>query len=71
MSYARAATFWVSCRLFTVFVRVLRASEAHEWIVFETAPITRRFIGQPFVRLTHWAYTKGGLLYQQINVDPR
>ena len=42
--------FWVSCRLFTVQVNVDPATGKIVW----TAPIVRKFVGQPFENLKRW-----------------
>jgi len=41
--------WWVSCKLFTVKVVI------KEGTVVDAAPMTKRFIGQPFSNLLKWA----------------
>ncbi len=50
---------WVSCLLFTAGV----TTDEHGRIV-ETAPIVRRFVGQPLANLLRWAGTRGGLVHE-------
>lgn len=47
---------WVSCYKFTVFVAVDKATDK----ITDTAPIVKRFIGQPFSNLERWMKTLGG-----------
>lgn len=47
--------FWISCPKFTVLVVVNL-----EGVVIDTAPITRRFVGQGIEKLVGWARNKFG-----------
>lgn len=53
---------WCSSRALTVIVRV----QANR--VVESPPITRKFIGQPFVNLLRWMNRQGGLTVQTIHI---
>jgi hypothetical protein len=46
--------YWISCNRFTV-----RAETDGQGRIISTAPITRRFIGQPIANLRRWAATFG------------
>lgn len=50
---------WISTRYFTVLVKV----DANAKIVW-TAPLVRRFLGQPIGNLLNWAIPFGGLRHQ-------
>lgn len=59
--------YWVSCKKFTVGVITLgRGSQAE---ICETAPITRKFIGQPLSNLAKWAQKLGGFKVALIAKD--
>ena len=45
---------WMSCYKFTIKVSTVNG------IIVETAPIARKFIGQPFANLERWMKKLGG-----------
>lgn len=45
--------WWVSCPVWTVQVNTA------DGIILSTAPVTRRFVGQPLANLVRWARTFG------------
>ena len=47
--------YWLSCKQFTVQVNV----NAMRRITF-TAPVTRKFLGQPLTNLTFWVRSRFG-----------
>jgi hypothetical protein len=47
--------YWVSSDKITVEAVVSDAG-----IVIDTAPVTKRFVGQPFSNLRHWLIKQGG-----------
>ncbi len=53
--------YWLSCQKFTVLVRVDDTQ-----IIRYTAPISRKFVGQPFDNLKRWASRWGPLDVQQL-----
>lgn len=55
-------SFWLSSLEMTVFVVINERD-----IVIETAPITRRFIGQPLKNLVKWMSVQGGLRMEELD----
>lgn len=52
--------YWLSSRRLTTTVTVSPSG-----LVIESAPITHRFVGQPFNNLVRWMSRQGGLLKHQ------
>lgn len=53
--------WWVSCSRMTVWVM------NRDGYIMDTAPVTKRFIGQPFSNLLRWFERIGGLEYRRID----
>ena len=53
--------YWVSSKRMTVWVQVNSMGE-----ITDTAPVIRKFIGQPFDNLIGWMERQGGLKYEVI-----
>ncbi len=53
--------YWASCVKFTVLVVV-----DERGYIIDTAPITRRFIGQPFTNLKRWMIGLYGARFEEI-----
>ena len=46
--------YWVSCPKFTIKVEIEDSITPDYAVIIDTAPIARKFIGQPFYNLLHW-----------------
>lgn len=55
--------WWVSCRQWTCGV------EVRDGMIVRTAPILRRFIGQPFANLRRWGTRLGGYAEQRVKEE--
>lgn len=53
--------YWLSCNKFTILVVVNIFGD-----IMDTAPITRKFVGQPFENLKKWAGKFGNLKIEEI-----
>ena len=57
---AASNKIWITCRLFTVQADT-------EWgVIVRTAPIAKKFIGQPIGNLIRWAEKFGGARWEII-----
>ena len=56
-----ARQYWLSCSLMTVLAAVDEAG-----LIVETAPVTRRFVGQHVGRLVSWLRGMGGFEMAEI-----
>jgi len=58
---------WMTCKKFTIWVKTVPFQGT--WMVADTAPIARKFIGQPIVNLKGWMEKIGGFDCKQIDVS--
>jgi hypothetical protein len=54
------AEWWVSSKKMTVWARTRKK------IITDTAPLTRKFIGQPFDNLKQWLRSQGDLKVEKL-----
>lgn len=55
---------WLSSTALTTVVRVENGRIVESW-----SPITKCFVGQPFVSLMRWMNRQGGLIVKPISID--
>lgn len=53
--------WWFSSNRMTVFVEV-----SEDGVVVQTAPVTRKFVGQPVANLERWMRKQGGFRKKEI-----
>ena len=54
--------YWLSCPFMTIWVMV------HGSTIIDTAPIARRFIGQPFSNIIRWAKRTGEIRVERLSI---